>query len=137
MTLKSYAKFKKNKFVVSKMTFGEFWSEHSKFSTICTLIGLFRAKYITFELSKYRGFMSHDTEESYKNWRKTDLWFWKWHAATFHQHTWKCQNWDLDGIVLAKVENGWVKNLQRSDVEWHWRMMKNLKRNGLVISKLL
>ena len=35
--------------------FVEFWSEHSKVSKICTLIGPFRAKYITFDLKKYRG----------------------------------------------------------------------------------
>ena len=25
----------------------------------------------------------------------------------FHQSTWKCQNWDFDGILLSKVENEW------------------------------
>ena len=29
---------------------GEFWSEHSKVSKICTLVGPFRAKYIIFDL---------------------------------------------------------------------------------------
>ena len=28
--------------------------------------------------------------------------------ANFHQSTWKCQNWDLDGILLSKVENVWA-----------------------------
>ena len=23
----------------------------------------------------------------------------------FHQKTWKCQDWDFDGILLSKVEN--------------------------------
>ena len=23
----------------------------------------------------------------------------------FHQNTWKCQNWDFDGILLSKIEN--------------------------------
>ena len=59
--------------------FGEFWSEHSKVSKICTLIGPFHAKYITFDLKKYRGVIFHDTEESCKIWRKTDMWFGKWH----------------------------------------------------------
>ena len=44
-----------------------------------TLIGPFCAKYITFDLKKYRGVIFHDTEESCKIWRKTDLWFGKWH----------------------------------------------------------
>ena len=25
--------------------------------------------------------------------------------ANFHQSTWKCQNWDFDGIFLSKEEN--------------------------------
>ena len=26
-------------------------------------------------------------------------------SANFQQNTWKCQNWDFDGILLSKVEN--------------------------------
>ena len=25
-------------------------------------------------------------------------------SVNFHQSTWKCQKWDLDGILLSKVE---------------------------------
>ena len=32
-----------------------------------------------FDLKKYRGVIFHDTEEWCKIWRKTDLWFGKWH----------------------------------------------------------
>ena len=46
---------------------------NSKVSKICTLIGPFRAKHITFDLKKYRGGIFHDTEESCKIWRKTGL----------------------------------------------------------------
>ena len=59
--------------------FGEFWSENWKVSKICTLVGTFRAKYITLDLKKYREVIFHETEESCKIWRKTDLWFGKWH----------------------------------------------------------
>ena len=59
--------------------FGEFWPEHSKVSQICTLIGSYCAKYLMFDLKKYRGVIFHDTEEWCKIWRKTDLWFGKWH----------------------------------------------------------
>ena len=44
------------------------------------MIGPFCAKYTTFDLKKYWGVIFHDTEESCKNWRKTDLWFGKWHG---------------------------------------------------------
>ena len=43
-----------------------------------TLIGSFCSKYIKFQLKKYRGVMSYDTEEWCKIWRKTDLLFQKW-----------------------------------------------------------
>ena len=59
--------------------FGEFWSEHLKVRKTCTLIGPFCAKYITFDLKKYRGVIFHDTRMWCKIWIKTDLWFGKWH----------------------------------------------------------
>ena len=58
--------------------FDKFWPEHSKVSKIFTLIGSFWAKYILFQLKKYRGVIFHNTEEWCKIWRKTDLRFGKW-----------------------------------------------------------
>ena len=55
--------------------------------------------------------------------------------AIFHQST-KSQNWNFDDILLFKVKNVWVQNLQGSYLSWQWRMMQNLKRNWLVSSKL-
>ena len=48
-------------------------------SKIYTLMGCFWPKYIMFELKKYRGAIFHDTRVWCKIWRKTDLWFGKWH----------------------------------------------------------
>ena len=59
--------------------FHEFWFENSKVSKIYTLMGCFWLKYIMFELKKYRGAIFHDTRVRCKIWRKTDLWFGKWH----------------------------------------------------------
>ena len=70
---------KKNWFSVSKMT--RIWSIFTwAFETlkISTLIGSLCAKYITFDLKKYRGVILHDTEWC-KILRKTNLWFGKWH----------------------------------------------------------
>ena len=55
--------------------------------------------------------------------------------AIFHQST-KSQNRNFDDILLFKVKNVWVQNLQGSYLSWQWRMMQNLKRNWLVSSKL-
>ena len=67
MTLKSDAKFeekliccfKNDKNLVN-------FDPTTQVSKICTLIGPFRAKYITFDLKGYRGVIFHDTEESCK-----------------------------------------------------------------------
>ena len=53
--------------------FDKFWSEHSKVSKIFILMGSFWAKYILFELKKYRGVIFHETEEGYKIWRGINL----------------------------------------------------------------
>ena len=59
--------------------FDKFWLEHLKMSKIYTLTGCFWSKYVIFQLKKYRGVIFHDTREWCKIWRKTDLWFGKWH----------------------------------------------------------
>ena len=46
--------------------FDEFWSKLSKVSKICNVMGSFWTKYTMFELKKYRGVMSPDTEEWWK-----------------------------------------------------------------------
>ena len=59
--------------------FDKFWPEHLKVLKIFILMGSVWAKYILFELKKYRGVMFHDTEEEYKIWREIDLSFQNWH----------------------------------------------------------
>ena len=77
MTLKSDSKFeKKRNFLFQKwQEFGEFWSEHSKFSKICTLIGYFCAKCITLTQKSIEdlSFMTLKSDA------KFDLRFGKWH----------------------------------------------------------
>ena len=78
---------------------------------ICTFIGTFCAKYIMFDLKKYRRVVIHDTKESSKIWRKTDLCFQKWHEEFSNfltEHFWKAKNWDFGRILLSKVENIWA-----------------------------
>ena len=58
--------------------FDKIWPEHSKVSKIVILMGSFWAKYILFELKKYRGVIFHETEEGYKIWRGIDLLFQNW-----------------------------------------------------------
>ena len=46
-----------------------------KVSKVFILMGSFSAKYILFELKKYRGIIFHETEEGCKTWRGIDLSF--------------------------------------------------------------
>ena len=79
MTLKIDAKFEEKPIRCFKndKNLVNFDPSTRKVSKICTLIGPFRAKYITFDLEKYRGVIFHDIEESCKIRGKTDLWFGK------------------------------------------------------------
>ena len=82
MTMKNDAKFDKElschfKFEMRNLI--NFWSEHSKVSKMCTLMGSSWTKYIMFELKKYKGVMFHGTEEWCKILRKTYLRFGKWY----------------------------------------------------------
>ena len=43
--------------------FNKFLPEHSKTSTICTLMGCFWPKYIMFELKKHRGIIFDGTQD--------------------------------------------------------------------------
>ena len=77
---------------------------------ISTLVGSFWAKYITFQLKKYRGSIFHDTEKWYKILAETDLWFGKWHeeiGKVLQEHL-KSQNWDIYWVLLPEVENVWA-----------------------------
>ena len=49
-----------------------------KSQKIFILMGSFGAKYVLLELKKYRGAISHETEEGYKIWRGIDLLFQNW-----------------------------------------------------------
>ena len=73
-------------------------------SKICTLMGSFWRKYIMFELKKYRGVMFHGTEEWCKIWKKTDLWFGKWHK--------EFGNFLPDHSKVSKLGLWWVPFIQ-------------------------
>ena len=57
---------------------------------------------------------------------------------------WQVLTWALEslkkfpfnGLLLNKVYIVWAKKVQRSYLSWHWRVIQNLERNRLVVSKL-
>ena len=59
--------------------FSEIWPEHSKVYKTCTFICSYCAKYLMFDLKKYRWVIFHETEEGYKIWRGIVWSFQNWH----------------------------------------------------------
>ena len=81
--------------------FGEIWHEHLQVSKTCTFICSYCARYLMFDLKNYRGVIFHDTDMWCKIGKKkltcsleSDMR----NMTNFYQSTWKCQNWDFDGI---------------------------------------
>ena len=105
---------------------GEFSLQHSKVWKLM------------FQVENFRGIMCHDTEEWYKIWRKTELWFEKNYTrnlANFHASRQKSENLHFDWIVLSKEHKDLAEKIQKSYVSWHWRVMKSLKENWLLVPK--
>ena len=116
--------------------FDEFWSKHLQISRICTLLDCLWTMYIMLELKKYRGIMFNGTEDWFKIWRKTDLYFKidMRNLGNFLQSIWKSRNRDFDRILLSKVRK--YMNLKFTGELWPWKKMQNWKRNWLGASKL-
>ena len=118
---------------------------HVKFHQICTLIGSACWKYIIFQLKKYRGVMSRDTDEWCKIWRKIDVWFGKWHEELGIEELkrnwpvtskliwgiWQILIWTLEsikdfhfnGLFISKVYIFLTKKVQKSYLSWDWRVI--------------
>ena len=84
--------------------FDEFWPEHSTISKICTLICCFWAKYIMFELKKYRGVIFDGTEYWWEIWRKNDLCFQKWYE--------KFEKFSPQHLKVSKLRLWWNSFIQ-------------------------
>ena len=59
--------------------FDKIWPEHLKVSKMFILLGSVWAKYVLFELEKYRGIIFYEIEEGYKIFRGIDFSFQNWH----------------------------------------------------------
>ena len=46
------------------------------------------------------------------------------------------KNFHFNRLFLINVCNVWAKEVQRSYIWWHWRLMQNLKENWFVLSKM-
>ena len=80
-----------------------------------------------------------------RSWEITLLYFFGWNFIFFwRREPIKVANFRLsistnlylDKVLLLKVYKISVKNVQRSCVSWHWRLMQNVKKNRFVVLKM-
>ena len=106
---------------------------------VSTLMGSFSAKYILFQLKKYRAVIFHETERGYKIWRGINLLFQNWRKEFdkfWPERSKVLKNFHFTGLLMSKVYIVWTKNVQRNNLWWNWWRIQNLERNRIVISKL-
>ena len=87
----------------------------------------------------YRGvILCHDNEKWCKIWGKLTCRFnltWGiWQTLTRALESLK--NFHFNVLFLSRVYIVWAKKVQKSYLSWHWRVIQNLERNRLVLSKL-
>ena len=127
--------------------FGEIWPGSCKVSKTCTVICCYCAKYLMFDLKKYRGVIFNGTNGWCKIWRKTDLWFGKWHEeyGKFSPEHLKVSKlgfwWDpliqsRKGMSLKSTEELCVMTMKDAKLEeklsCHFKVdMRNLTNFGL------
>ena len=78
--------------------FDEFWPKNLKVSKIFILMCSFWAKYIIFQLKRYRGVMLDCTQDWHKVWKKTGLCFQK-------------LTWGIWQIFTRALESLWIGTL--------------------------
>ena len=49
----------------------------------------------------------------------------------------KIWNLNFDELFLSKEHDLWAKKVRKGYISWHWRLMQNLKKNWLVIWKMV
>ena len=126
---------KRNWLVVLKLTWGiwQILTRALKSLNNSHFNGLLLTKYM-FELKKCRGVIFRDTEEWCQIWRKTDLWLGKKHG--------EFGKFSSEHLKVSKLGLWWDPSIQSRKytslkfTDELWRMMKNLKSNRLVVSKL-
>ena len=130
-------KLNKNWLVVFKLTWGTFDSKNF-WKKLCFNCFLVTKVYNAWAAKVQRSYLSWHwrVNANFEKKLTCDLKNDMRNLANFHQSTWKCQNWDFGGILLSKLEKVWPWHLQRIYVSRQWRIMQNLKRNWLVISKV-
>ena len=135
MILKSDARFEKNWFVISKMT-RIWWILTRALKSLKNLQfdWFLLCKIFMFDLKKNKRVIFHDTEEWCKVWRKTDLRFGKWHEE-YGKFSPKHLKFSKLGLWCDPLIQGRKRVSLEFTEDLCVRMMKNMRRNCLVVSK--
>ena len=133
-------KLKRNWLVILKLTWGDSQILTRVLESLKNLFQLAPCdrRIDFFELQKYKGVIFRDTEEICKFWRKSDLWFERrlekfGKSSPEHLKVSKVGLW-WDPFVQSR--KGITLKFTNSCLSWQWRIIQNLKRNWLFISKL-
>ena len=121
------------------LEFDKIWLEHWKVSKKFILMRSYWANYVLFELKNNTGIIFHETEEGYKIWRGIDLSFQDWHKKFdkfWAEHSKVSKIFPLMGSFWEKYILFELEKVQRSCLLLHSRMMRNLKKNWLVVWKM-
>ena len=125
-------------FQIWHVEFGDFSSNHSKVQKF-----LFNRLF----LSKVYEVWPKKIQRKYLSWQwtvmqnlnkpwpcsfKNDITNW----VNFHYSTQKSERLYIYGLFLSKAYNVSARKFQRDYVSRNWKLMQNLKKNGLVTSKM-
>ena len=101
-------------------------------------MGSFYPKQKMYELEIYRGVMNHDNEQWCKIWIGIELSLQNCHhnLTNLIQAFKYLKKLHFNRLLLTKVYDVSAKEVQKSYVWWHRRLMQNLKENWLVLSKM-
>ena len=91
----------------------------------------FLFKYITFDLTKYGRFIFYDTEELCKVWRKTNLWFGKWHEKFGKFSSEHCKVWKLELLWNPFIQSWKCMSLKVTEDLCVMTMKNNAKCLGV------
>ena len=119
--------------------FDRFWPEHTKVSLILTLMEFFCGKYILFKLKKVQRCYLYWNWRRIQNLERNSLVVSKLTWGIWQFLTWTLKsftNFHFNMLLLSKVSIAQAKKVQRNYLSWNWRMIQNLERKQLVVSKL-
>ena len=56
--------------------------------------------------------------------------------VNFHASSWKSKKLYFDGLLFYKTYKVLDKKAQKSYVSWHWKVMRSLKKNWILVPKM-